>query len=229
MLLCPTVTHNKTLDGFVDNEPRIFVIACQQNEVEVCLKMSSFFFKGTNKLIILDDYAALKDVKGCTSQLVSLGFSTQHTGISVWVLTQQIASIAKPFLEIVLAIVLFYKPSSKTMKAIHIASDVPPTKTAKNPDRVHAGKKLAEHNHKAHEAKDKLKRQQQTKRLLCRTTNHPLTSKKGCLAAKFFPPGDSSSHLLGRTTRWLQCKCGSCGCDRTRQSRQCVWSVDYLN
>jgi len=118
----------------------------------------------------------------------------------VWVLTQQIASIAKPFLEIVAAIVLFYTPSSKTMKAMHIGSDVPATKPAKNPGRVHVGKKLGEHNHKAHETKNKLKRQQKTKRLLRRTTNHPLTSKKGCLAAKFFPPGDSSSQLLGRTT-----------------------------
>ena len=60
------------------------MIACQQNEVEVWLKVSSFFFKGTTKLIILDDYAALKDMKGRTSKLVSLGFSARHTGISVW-------------------------------------------------------------------------------------------------------------------------------------------------
>jgi len=112
------------------------------------------------------------------------------------VLTWQIASIAKPFLEIVAAIVLSYTSSSKIMKAMHIASDVPATKPAKNLGRVYAGKKLLEHNGMAHEAKNKLKRQQQTKRLLCRTTNHPLTSKKGCLAAKFFPPG------IHRLTYW---------------------------
>jgi len=84
---CYARLHNKTLDGFVDNEPRIFAIACQQNEVEVWLKISSFFFKGTNKLIILDNYAALKEVKGCKSQLVWLGFRAWHAGISLWVLT----------------------------------------------------------------------------------------------------------------------------------------------
>jgi len=57
-------------------------------------------------------------VKGCTSQLVSLGFSARHTGISVWVLTQQITSIAKPFRENVAALVPFYTPSGKTTKAI---------------------------------------------------------------------------------------------------------------
>ena len=36
----------------------------------------------------------------------------------MWVLTQQLSSIAKPFRENVVAIVLFYTPSTKTMKAI---------------------------------------------------------------------------------------------------------------
>ena len=54
-------------------------------------------------------------MKGRTSQLVNLGFSAR---ISVWVLTQQITSIAKPFRENVAAIVLFYIPSGKTTKAI---------------------------------------------------------------------------------------------------------------
>jgi len=36
----------------------------------------------------------------------------------VWVLTQQLSSIAKPFRENVAAIVMFYTPSAKTTKAI---------------------------------------------------------------------------------------------------------------
>ena len=51
--------------------------------------------------------------------MVNLGFSARHDGISVlWVLMQQITSIAKPFRESVAAIVLFYTPSGKTTKAI---------------------------------------------------------------------------------------------------------------
>ena len=57
-------------------------------------------------------------MKGRTSQLVNLGFSARHSGLSVWVLTQQMTSMAKPFRENVAAIVLFYTPSSKTTKAI---------------------------------------------------------------------------------------------------------------
>ena len=118
VLLCPTFVKNKTYDGFVDDEPRIFVIDCQQHEVEYWLALASFFFEDTNTLIVLDDCAASKAVKGRTSRLVQLGFSARHSGISVWVLTQQITSIAKPFRENVAAIVLFYTPSGKTTKAI---------------------------------------------------------------------------------------------------------------
>ena len=55
--------------------------------------------------------------KGGQGELVKLGFSARHAGISVWVLTQQLSSIAKPQ-ENVAAIVLFYIPSAKTTKAI---------------------------------------------------------------------------------------------------------------
>lgn len=74
-------------------------------------------FESTNTLIILDDCTASKVGKGRTGQLGSLGFSARHAGISVWLLTQQITSIAKPFHENV-AFFLFYTPSGKTMKAI---------------------------------------------------------------------------------------------------------------
>lgn len=57
------------------------------------------FVEGTNTLIILDDCAASKYVQGRTGQLVDLGFSPRQIGISVRVLTQQIISITKPFLE----------------------------------------------------------------------------------------------------------------------------------
>ena len=114
VLLCLTFVKNTTYEGFVDGDPHIFLIACLQDEIDPWLRLASYYFMGTNTLFVLDDCAASKDVKGRTSQLVNLGFSARHDGISVWVLTQQITSIAKPFLENVAAIVLFYTPSSKT-------------------------------------------------------------------------------------------------------------------
>ena len=118
VLICPTFTFNRTLCRFNERDPWLYVIICEQHQVEMWLKLASFAFEGTNTLIVLDDCAASKDVKGRTGELVKLGFSARHSGISVWVLTQQLTSIAKPFRENVAAIVLFYTPSAKTTKAI---------------------------------------------------------------------------------------------------------------
>jgi len=113
VLICPTFAFNKTLYRFAERDPRLYVIICEQHHVELWLKAASFFFEGTNTLIVLDDCAASKDVKGRTGELVKLGFSACHSCISVWVLIQQLSSIAKPFRENVVAIVLFYTPSAK--------------------------------------------------------------------------------------------------------------------
>ena len=118
VLICPTFVYNKTYNDFVDNEPRITVIICQQNYVEWWLKEAFSHFKNTNTLIVLDDCAASKDVKNRIGLLVQLGFSGRHRGISLWVLTQQFTSIAKGFRINVDAIVLFYTSSATTTKEI---------------------------------------------------------------------------------------------------------------
>ena len=118
VLICPTFAYNKMLYRFAERDPRLYVIICEQHEIEKWLKIASFYFESTNTLIVLDDCASSKDVKRRTGELVKLGFSARHAGISVWVLAQQLSSIAKPFRENVAAIVLFYTPSAKTTKAI---------------------------------------------------------------------------------------------------------------
>ena len=49
---------------------------------------------------------------------MNLAFSARHKGSSVWVLTQQMTSIAKAFRENIACLVLFYSPSAKDMKVI---------------------------------------------------------------------------------------------------------------
>ena len=97
VLICPTFAYNKTLYRFGERDPRLYVIICDQHQVEIWLNLASFAFEGTNTLIVLDDCAASKDIKGRTGELVKLGFLARHAGISVWVLTQQLSSIEKPF------------------------------------------------------------------------------------------------------------------------------------
>lgn len=82
----------------------------RQNEVDAWLFFSSVFFEGTNTLLILDDCAASKDVKGRFNHLVKLTFSARHIGISVWVLTQQFTSNSKPFRKKTLRQSFFFTP-----------------------------------------------------------------------------------------------------------------------
>ena len=117
-LVCPTYIHNKTYDGFAENDGDFFVIIPEQDQINDFLKLISLAFEGTNTLIILDDCAASKDVKKKTNELVNLAFSARHRGISVWVLSQQVTSIAKAFRENIACLVLFYSPSARDMKII---------------------------------------------------------------------------------------------------------------
>lgn len=77
----------KTLYRFAERGPRLYTIICEKQEVQVWLKGVSFSLKGTNTHFVLDDCAASKDVKRMTGELVELGFSARHAGISAWVLT----------------------------------------------------------------------------------------------------------------------------------------------
>jgi len=106
-VVCLTFAYNKTMYRFAEHNPRLFVIIGERHQVQAWLKVVVMFLEGANTLIILDDCAASKDVIGRTGELVKLGFSARHAHLSVWVLTQQLSSIAKPFRENVGAIVLF--------------------------------------------------------------------------------------------------------------------------
>ena len=74
-------------------------------------------FSGTNTLLILDDCAVSKDLKQ-RSNNIDLAFSGRHDGLSVWVLTQQLTSIEKPFRENVACVVTFHNPSQVSTKTL---------------------------------------------------------------------------------------------------------------
>ena len=95
-----------------------FAIPCDHDEVECYLKKITSHAEGTNSLIVLDDCASSNSVKNRTSELVRLGFSARHYGLSTIVLTQQLTSIAKPYRENISKLVTFYNPSSKDMNAV---------------------------------------------------------------------------------------------------------------
>ena len=115
VLICPTFAVNETYEGFANLDKCFFVMMPKTDEIEECLEICGDLFhnnKETKVLLILDDCAVSADVKKRTSKLIDLAFSGRHIGISVWVLTQQLTSIAKPFRENLGCVVAFHNPES---------------------------------------------------------------------------------------------------------------------
>ena len=114
VLICPTYAKNKTYHGFAENDKNIIVAspdASNSDEINDLLHESADLFSGTNTLIIWDDCAVSKDLKKRSNKNNNLAFSGRHEGLSVWVLTQQLTSIAKPFRENVACVVAFHNSS----------------------------------------------------------------------------------------------------------------------
>ena len=121
VLICPTYAKNRTYRGFAQGDKRFLILspdATDSDEIDSLLTDVSELFSGTNTLLILDDCAVSKDLKQRSNKFIDLAFSGRHDGLSVWVLTQQLTSIAKPFRENVSCVVTFYNPSQVGMKTM---------------------------------------------------------------------------------------------------------------
>jgi len=85
--------------------------ASSVDEIDEILSCCKEVFSGHNTLIVLDDCAVSKDLKRRSNTFINLAFSGRHEKISVWVLTQQLTSIAKPYRENIACVISFFSPS----------------------------------------------------------------------------------------------------------------------
>ena len=114
-IVCPTLEDNKTYQQWKYlTDPDVYELPVAHDNVENILRDITNYAKNTNSLIILDDCAASKDVKNRTSELVKLGFSGRHIGLSM----QQLTSIAKPYRMNISKLVPFYNACKDDMKYI---------------------------------------------------------------------------------------------------------------
>ena len=114
VLICPTYARNKTYHRFAQGDKRFLVLspdASNSDTINELLTNCAELFSGTNTLLILDDCAVSKDLKQRSNKFIDLAFAGRHDGLSVWVLTQQLTSIAKPFRDNVACVITFHNPS----------------------------------------------------------------------------------------------------------------------
>ena len=118
-IVCPTLKDNKTYQQWKYlTDPDVYELPVAHDNVENILRDITNYTKNTNSLIILDDCAASKDVKNRTSELVKLGFSGRHIGLSTIVVTQQLTSIAEQYRMNISKLVTFYNACTDDMKYI---------------------------------------------------------------------------------------------------------------
>ena len=92
--------------------------ASNQVEINEALDCCKTLFSGFNTLIILDDCAVSQDLKKRSNKFIDLAFYDRHSKISVWLLTQQLTSIAKAFRDNVAYDVVFHNPSQVGTKTL---------------------------------------------------------------------------------------------------------------
>jgi len=114
ILICPTYSRNTTYHGFAHKDPRFIVLSPDSedlDEINDLLSCCQKVFSGYKTLIILDDCAFSKELKQRSNKFIGLAFSGRHENISIWVLTQQLTAISKPFRENIGCITSFYTPN----------------------------------------------------------------------------------------------------------------------
>ena len=121
VLVCPTYAKNKTYHRFTQGDKRFKVLspdASNSDEINELLTDCATLFSGTNTLLILDDCAVSKDLKQRSNKFIDLAFTGRHDRLSLWVLMQQLTSIAKPFRDNVACVVSFHNPSQLSTKTL---------------------------------------------------------------------------------------------------------------
>ena len=107
------------MNGGIDrDDPDFIAIPCDQDDIDLVLEHVVDLFKGSNSLIILHDCASGQEIKNCTSEVVKLGFSARHYGLSTIVVTQQFTSVEKPYRENISNLVTVHTPSRNDTKTI---------------------------------------------------------------------------------------------------------------
>ena len=119
VFICPTFVNNKAYDKkFIYKDDDVIIFDPDIDQIDATLQLVHKQYKNTNTLIVLDDCASSRDMKRRSDELVRLGFSARHDGLSVWALTQQYTSVTKPFRENIGMLVLFYTPNKTDITTI---------------------------------------------------------------------------------------------------------------
>ena len=119
VLLCPTYYWNKSyLNWKYHSDPKFICLHTSHDNVDKTLKYVVETYKRKSTAIILDDCARSQDIKDRTGEVTATAMGGRHHNHSLFILTQQLTSVAKPARENIGKLVVFYTPSRKDIKLV---------------------------------------------------------------------------------------------------------------
>jgi hypothetical protein len=119
VLLCPTYYWNKSyLNWKYHSDPKFICFPISQDNVDKTLKYDVETYKGKSTAIILEDCASPQDIKNTAGEVAETAMRGRHHNHNLFILTQQLTSVAKLVKKNINKLVLFYTPNTKHTKLI---------------------------------------------------------------------------------------------------------------
>ena len=112
--MCNLLLEQKLSKLEVPLRPKIHMcIPISHDSVDKALKYVVESYEKKSTAIILDDCASSQDIKNRTGEVTATVFGARHFNHSLFILTQQLTSVAKPVRENIGKLVVFYAPNRK--------------------------------------------------------------------------------------------------------------------
>ena len=115
VIICPTFEINAAYDRpWIINkqDKNVYVVGKQTFEKydldKILLHLTNRFECCGHTLFLLDDCAYLGSVRNRDTALTKLAYTSRHSGISIWIITQKYNSVSKCFREQSSWVALFY-------------------------------------------------------------------------------------------------------------------------
>ena len=100
------------------SDSKFICLPISHDSVDKTLKYVVDRYKGKSTAIILDDCASSQDITNKTGEVTEPAMGGRHFNHILFILTQELTSIAKPVRENIGRLVVFYTPNRKDIKLI---------------------------------------------------------------------------------------------------------------
>ena len=130
MILCPTISDNKTYLSrkLIFGDKNVFIMYDVEGKLNEWIKLFKSALKGHQTLFIIDNCSAEGEINKKQDAISELAFSGHHTNHSLWVLTQKCNSVFKDVREQIKCLCLFFTKDRDRFENCLRENDVIPDK-----------------------------------------------------------------------------------------------------